>query len=91
MSLASRASDLATAVGNYLRDAVLPRLLPAGGSSGQALVKSSASDYAVAWATPSGGGGATVYIQDTDPAAASPYIWFRTDLATGKVIDILQG
>ena len=91
MSLASRVSDLAAAIGNYLRDSVLPRLLPAGGTTGQALVKSSASAYAVTWATPSGGGGATVYVQDTDPAAASPYIWFRTDPATGSVIDILQG
>jgi hypothetical protein len=31
-----------------------------------------------------------MFIQETDPASASPYIWFRTD-ASGKVIDILKG
>lgn len=39
-----------------------------------------------------GGGGGTqnTYIQQTDPLASSPYIWYKTD-ATGKVIDILKG
>lgn len=30
------------------------------------------------------------YIQQTDPLAASPYIWFKTNV-DGKVIDILKG
>jgi hypothetical protein len=30
------------------------------------------------------------YIGETDPLAASPYIWYKTD-AGGTVIDILQG
>ena len=32
----------------------------------------------------------SVYIQEADPMAATPYIWFRTD-AMGVVIDILKG
>lgn len=90
MSLVSRVSDLAASVGNYLRDSVLPRLLPAGGVTGQALVKASNSEHDVEWATLSGGGGGNVYIQQDDPLAASPYIWFKTD-AAGIVIDILKG
>ena len=39
-----------------------------------------------AWQTAS----ASVYIQEADPMAATPYIWFRTD-AMGVVIDILKG
>jgi hypothetical protein len=31
--------------------------VPAGGSDGQVLTKTSGSDYAIAWETPSGGGG----------------------------------
>ena len=33
---------------------------------------------------------ASVYIQEADPMAATPYIWYRTD-AMGVVIDILKG
>jgi hypothetical protein len=51
-TLASRISLLSTAIGNYIRDSVKPRLLPAGGSSGQVLAKSSATDYATGWVTP---------------------------------------
>ena len=51
MDLSSRISQLATRVANYLRDSVIPRLLPSGGVSGQVLSKSSGSDYAVAWKT----------------------------------------
>lgn len=35
-------------------------------------------------------GNAPVYVQMTDPAVASPYVWFQTD-GTGAVIDILVG
>ena len=49
--LSTRVGLLATRVANYLRDNVLPRVLPSGGSTGQVLVKSSAADYATAWAT----------------------------------------
>lgn len=36
--------------------AMMPRLLPSGGTTGQVLAKTGVSDYAVGWATPSSGG-----------------------------------
>lgn len=36
------------------------------------------------------GAGVPVYVQQTDPAVASPYIWFKTD-GDGNVVDILKG
>jgi len=49
--LSTRVSLLSTRIANYIRDSVLPRLFPAGGSLGQVLVKSSATDYAAIWVT----------------------------------------
>lgn len=49
--LSARISQLATRIANYLRDSVIPRLLPSGGVSGQVLSKSSGTDYAVSWVT----------------------------------------
>ena len=40
--------------------------------------------------TPAAHAHACVYIQEADPMAATPYIWYRTD-AMGVVIDILKG
>ncbi len=57
MSLVDHITALATAIGNMLRESVLPRLLPSGGAAGQALVKSGGTDYAVQWADPASGGG----------------------------------
>ena len=51
MDLSARISLLTTRIANYLRDSVIPRLLPSGGSLGQALVKSSTTDYAAIWVT----------------------------------------
>lgn len=46
------------------------------------------------WYAPSGGSGGMVgqpmYIQETDPMVASPYIWYKTD-PSGNVVDILKG
>ncbi len=39
---------------------------------------------------PQGVNGVATYVQQTDPLAPSPYIWYKTD-ATGDVIDILKG
>ncbi len=36
------------------------------------------------------GAGVVVYVQQADPLATSPYIWFKTD-ADGTVLDILKG
>jgi hypothetical protein len=40
-------------------------IIPAGGTTGQVLAKSSGTDYALIWTTPSGGG--TIWISDTAP------------------------
>ena len=58
MSLVSRVSAGFAAVRDKI-NLMTPRLLPAGGSSGQVLAKTSASDYATAWTTPAAGGGST--------------------------------
>jgi hypothetical protein len=55
-----------TRIGNYLRDSVLPRLLPTGGTAGQVLAKTTANNYAVGWA---------------DPGASSGDGWTRIKLA----------
>ena len=93
MSLEARIIALAQAIGGDVKS-LLGRSVPAGGTTGQVLTKTSATDHAVSWQTVSGGGGGgtgvPVYVQETDPAVASPYIWFQTD-ATGAVIDILKG
>jgi hypothetical protein len=60
--LATRISDLAAAIRSKI-NAMVPRLLPQGGTAGQILAKVSANDYAVAWATPSGGGGGNTNIE----------------------------
>lgn len=67
--------------------------VPAGGASGQALVKLSATDYDTAWQTISGGsgtpGGATTQIQfnDSGSFAGSPNLtWDGTKLTAGSVL-----
>lgn len=62
MSLAGQVDALATRVGTYLRDSVLPRLLPSGGVAGQVLAKSSDVPYAVSWVS----SGASVYTVTVD-------------------------
>jgi hypothetical protein len=52
MSLAAQITLLATRIGNTLRDTVMPRVQPAGGTTGQVLTKTSATNYASAWQTP---------------------------------------
>ena len=54
--LIERVNLLATRIGNYVRDSVLPRLVPSGGTSGQLLQKTSATDYALGWISPSTSG-----------------------------------
>lgn len=66
MLLADRINALASAIGNHLRDAVTPRLIPPGGSTGQMLTKASSADSDVAWATPAAGGS-----QDLKPFAVA--------------------
>lgn len=37
--------------------AMMPRLVPAGGTAGQVLTKGSSADYNTTWTTPAAGGG----------------------------------
>lgn len=69
-TLASRITSLAGAIRDKL-NLMTPRLLPAGGTTGQVLTKLAATDYDVSWATPASGGGA-------DP-------WTRVGLAADVV------
>lgn len=63
--------------------------VPSGGTTGQALVKSSNSDYATEWATVSGvGGGAAVSMSNTVPASPSANeLWVHEDTATLYIYD----
>lgn len=59
MSMASRMSLFADAVREKF-NLMTPRLLPAGGTTGQVLKKTGAPNYAVAWQNEAGGGGGVV-------------------------------
>src|SRR5215475_1592567 len=54
--------------------------VPAGGTTGQVLEKTSSTDYATAWVTFSGGGGASVHVGPTaPPSPAVGDLWWRND------------
>jgi hypothetical protein len=55
LTLQARIEALATRIANYIRDSVLPRLIPTGGTAGQVLAKISATNFAVGWVSPAGG------------------------------------
>jgi hypothetical protein len=63
MSLVDQINNLAGAVRDKL-NLMTPRLLPAGGASGQVLAKASATDYAAGWVDPAGGGAAPLGMLD---------------------------
>jgi hypothetical protein len=67
MTLQERLSALITAVGADIK-ALFTRSLPAGGTTGQALRKSSGTDYAVEWYTPS-----TLVIDDATASGTKTY------------------
>jgi hypothetical protein len=54
--LATRITELATSIRTKI-NAMMPRILPQGGTAGQVLAKVNAVDYNVGWVSPSGGGG----------------------------------
>lgn len=62
MSLVSEISDLAVAIRTKI-NLMVPRLIPAGGTTGQVLTKNSATDYDASWAAGGGGGGGLTYRQ----------------------------
>lgn len=57
MTLIERIGALATAIGDHIKTAIVPRLLPSGGTAGHVLTKTTGADYDASWAAPSGGGG----------------------------------
>lgn len=67
--LVTRIKALGSAVATKL-NTMTPRLLPAGGSAGQVLTKSSTQDYACAWSTPSTSGGSSGGTTTSDPFAS---------------------
>lgn len=54
---------------DYIKNKPSIHNVPSGGTSGQVLSKSSATDYDVGWTTPSAGGGEIVYCECTDSAS----------------------
>ena len=78
MGLVSQVDDLATRIANYLRDTVLPRVLPAGGTAGQVLSKINSTDFNTQWTTPAGGS-ALVTISDAAPSSSSAgALWWQS-------------
>ena len=72
MSLASQVSALAGAIRDKI-NTMTPRLLPAGGGTGQVLAKVNADDFNVTWVTPaSGGGGGGIAGRSVDLDITSP-------------------
>lgn len=81
MTLQDRIEALATRIANHFRDAIVPKLVPAGGATGQVLAKSSAADHALGWQSPGGGafGSATVTF------AAAGAFYGETTIADARV------
>jgi hypothetical protein len=74
MSLSDNIDALAAAVRGKI-NAMMPRLLPAGGTTGQNLRKTSGTDYDTEWADPSGGGGLPEAPQDNNSYARRNAAW----------------
>jgi hypothetical protein len=65
--------------------------VPAGGTTGQVLTKSSAADYATAWAAAGGAGGADeVSVGASDPGATFE-LWYDTDATAPPVAQGPEG
>lgn len=73
-TLRERLDGLATGIGNYIRDSVLPRLEPAGGTTGQVLTKLSNTNYDTGWQTPSTGGAGAATLHLVVPQAVGTYL-----------------
>ena len=82
MTLQQRIEALATTIGNYLRDSILPRLLPADGATGLVLAKTGAGDYAVGWVA-AGGATASGLATITLPYGAGVVEWNEQVAAPG--------
>ena len=76
---------------SYFWDAFKARLLPSGGTSGQVLAKSSDTNYATGWVTPSSGDTMTWYATSSTTASTTAKVVDCTSftLKTGAIIGIL--
>ena len=63
MDLTTKINQIATAIGNYVRDSIKPRLLKPGGTTGQVYKKNSAADYDASWVDASAALGANQVIE----------------------------
>ena len=91
MALVDQINALATRIAAQFRDTVMPRVLPAGGSTGQVLTKTAGTNYSVNWQTPSGGGGGgsqQVFVQQTRPTETGPWVWWQTN-ASGQIVNLI--
>jgi hypothetical protein len=80
MSLAGNVSLLATRIANVIRDSVMPRVLPAGGTTGQVLNKTSATNYQTAWTSLGTAASLNITVGTTAPASpAVGQIWIDTN------------
>lgn len=81
MSLASQISAGFTAVGNYIRDSILPRLVPTGGTTGHVLTKQ-VSGFGWAASAGEGGGASGAGVIDL-PDGRGVFEWTETIAAVG--------
>jgi len=72
-TLATRIADLATRIGVEIK-AMAPKLIPAGGVTGQVLAKASATNHHLAWVDAGGGSADADYgLITSSPAASADY------------------
>jgi hypothetical protein len=91
MTLEARIAALATRIGNYLRDSVLPRLLPTGGTTGQVLQKLSNANFNAGWATPAGGGGGWTLIETIAPNGTSAALFDDIPTTYSDLLLLVKG
>lgn len=89
MSLVTGLSSVFSTIAQDIKN-LFTKTVPIGGTTGQVLIKNSSTDGDYSWQTVTGVSNVPVFVQETDPSAPSPYIWFKTNI-DGKVIDILKG
>lgn len=90
MSIASRVSDLAAAIRDKI-NSMMPRLLPIGGSSGQVLVKSSATNFDVDWIDAPNGGQGWSPVLATGTGTSQDIVLPETGLTPGDVLVFVKG
>lgn len=69
----SATGTVLTYVQGYLDETVEPRLIPAGGTTGQALLKASNTNFDTVWGNVAGGGSAPNYFRSITPPPSNGY------------------